>query len=128
MKRWTSPKPVTSVRFLLRTPECPYKKVSNNRYACFEIYRAVCGTDDITYSNECELCSAKLTQQDLGVKTDWQCAKDECEGAQPDQMCTLDMNPVCGSDFVTYENSCVFCRKWATNKELYIMARTKCWD
>ncbi|XP_068120925.1 serine protease inhibitor Kazal-type 4-like [Hyperolius riggenbachi] len=109
-----------------REPECPTKQLESGGYPCIRISEPVCGTDDTTYSNECELCNAKLKKQDLKVKTDWQCAKDECEGATPDQGCPMNLAPVCGSDNFSYSNACMFCSKWAMNPELYIMARVAC--
>ncbi|XP_068128968.1 serine protease inhibitor Kazal-type 1-like [Hyperolius riggenbachi] len=109
-----------------REPECLYGDFPDGGYACIEILNPVCGTDDTTYSNECELCNAKLTIPDLIVKTDWQCPKDECKGATPNQKCTKDWDPVCASDDITAGNLCGFCERWARNQELYIKAREEC--
>ncbi|XP_068120921.1 serine protease inhibitor Kazal-type 1-like [Hyperolius riggenbachi] len=109
-----------------REPKCPTGQVAKGGYACNKMFMQVCGTDGDTYNNECDLCNGKLKKQNLRVQADGKCAKDECKGATPDQMCTMNMAPVCGSDNFTYSNSCMFCKKWATNQALYIKERAAC--
>lgn len=39
----------------------------------------------------------------------WACQNDDCssKSPSPDCICTMDYNPVCGCDDVTYSNACM---------------------
>uniref|UniRef100_A0A8D0KGG4 Kazal-like domain-containing protein n=1 Tax=Salvator merianae TaxID=96440 RepID=A0A8D0KGG4_SALMN len=83
--------------------DCSQYLTSATGKACHRIYKPLCGTDDITYANECELW-AQI--QNLSLL----CLQEYCAGFSPESlMCPMNYQPLCGSDGKTYNNKCDFC-------------------
>ena len=69
--------------------------------SCIEVYAPICGSNGITYSNECFLQKeACLTKSQISVSH-----TGSCQMPCP-EMCTENFDPVCASDGVTYSNYC----------------------
>ena len=70
-------------------------------------YRPVCGSNGVTYSNECALKSVACQSgdADLKVTKNGPCEKKETVDDCPTK-CPAVWRPVCGSDFVTHDNEC----------------------
>jgi len=78
--------------------------------ACQMDYTPVCGTDGQTYGNSCELQStACLKRSSVRVAHQGECvsiAPAAIPGHNCNQACLMNWIPVCGTDGVTYGNSC----------------------
>ncbi|XP_072050388.1 uncharacterized protein [Amphiura filiformis] len=80
--------------------ECPF---------CTSLYDPVCGSNGVTYGNECELNKAACEEViDITVATQGRC-EDAPEKILPNEcpeFCTWLLDPVCGSNGVIYDNEC----------------------
>uniref|UniRef100_A0A8D0B7P1 Kazal-like domain-containing protein n=1 Tax=Salvator merianae TaxID=96440 RepID=A0A8D0B7P1_SALMN len=75
-----------------------YPHDKHGQIRCPRIHRAVCGTDGLTYGNECMLCAKIII---LCI----------FEFTKPIEYCPMNYDPVCGTDGVTYGNKCEFCKR-----------------
>ncbi|XP_009575690.1 PREDICTED: double-headed protease inhibitor, submandibular gland-like [Fulmarus glacialis] len=100
-----------------------YQFSGKTQLACPRDYEPVCGTDSVTYPNECSLCKEMFRNRALDKKHDGRCVKLDCTGylksssggAMP---CTLEYMPICGTNGVTYKNTCNFCNAVANGLDI----------
>ncbi|KAH7492332.1 hypothetical protein PRIC1_002212 [Phytophthora ramorum] len=91
---------------------------SDCSYACPDVYVPVCGSDGVTYPNECSLNLENCeSQEQVTQVSDGECpatgstsqtSSYEGSGATAcSEVCLMIYQPVCGSDGVTYGNDCI---------------------
>ncbi|KAJ8036067.1 Agrin [Holothuria leucospilota] len=91
---------------------------------CTTDYNPVCGSDKVTYINQCEFWKAQCHDSTLILKGRGECdpiGKKRCS-----EKCTTDYNPVCGSDKVTYINQCEFWKAQCQDPTLILKGRGEC--
>ncbi|XP_026714110.1 ovomucoid-like [Athene cunicularia] len=110
-----------------------YRLSTKMQLACPRNYEPVCGTDDVTYPNECSLCREIFLNRAIDKKHDGRCVKLDCTGHLKarnghETPCTLEYMPVCGTNGVTYTNRCSFCNAVANGVDVNLRYIGECFE
>merc|ERR1711962_718912 len=74
---------------------------------CIQVFDPMCGTDGVTYSNACFLgIAACRGKPDLKVAFKGRCQYYRNKERDCPKYCTEELDPVCGSNGITYPNAC----------------------
>lgn len=88
--------------------------------ACPFHYALVCGSDGVTYSNQCALECARERDPKIRLASDGPCETIPCG-------CGKIRNPVCGSNGVDYKNLCELeCQQLNKSKWLHLATMDVC--
>ncbi|KAF0682766.1 Aste57867_25136 [Aphanomyces stellatus] len=88
---------------------------------CIAVFEPVCGSDNRTYGNACELTVAQCSNPSLQLASDGACG-DKCQL----KACADIYAPVCGSDGQTYGNKCELQRAQCNNKPITVVSQGPC--
>ncbi|XP_032861829.2 double-headed protease inhibitor, submandibular gland [Tyto alba] len=110
-----------------------YQLSAKMQLACPRNYEPVCGTDDVTYPNECSLCREIFLRRNIDKKHDGKCVKLDCTGHLKSRNghetpCTLEYMPICGTNGVTYTNKCSFCNAVANGLNVNLRYIGECFE
>jgi len=92
--------------FFVGAWNCEYDKDED----CPAIYAPVCGTDGVTYGNDCYAKNDGAKEWTLG-----ECGCIDESKILDDSNCTEEYQPVCGCNGLTYDNACVAENSGVTN-------------
>lgn len=85
----------------------PIEKLSPEACICTREFLPICGSDNVTYENNCLFECEKERNHNLESKFDGECEENVEEVPVDDTcICTNEYVPVCGSDNQTYSNEC----------------------
>ncbi|CEG49465.1 Protease inhibitor protein [Plasmopara halstedii] len=106
---------------------------------CQATSNPVCGTDGVTYTNDCHLLSTKCKHPHLEKRSDGACKRDHFDILEIDDtiytdaaeekcnsMCKRLYEPICGSDGVTYANLCLLEYAECRNPNIKVFGPGKC--
>ncbi|KAM9185090.1 ovomucoid-like [Mergus octosetaceus] len=108
-----------------------YRMADRSNLACPRDFQPVCGTDNVTYPNECSLCREIFRNRVIDKKHDGRCIKVDCTGYMRttggrESLCTRHYNPLCATNGVTYSNKCSFCTAVANGEDIDLLMPGKC--
>uniref|UniRef100_A0A1I7ZJ00 Kazal-like domain-containing protein n=1 Tax=Steinernema glaseri TaxID=37863 RepID=A0A1I7ZJ00_9BILA len=96
---------------------------------CDNIKSPVCDSEGHVHKNECLFawarCLAAQQGRTLRIMPDESCNIANCRVVKSEN-CTNDYDPVCGSDFVTYPNFCVYQKAQCAQRKLEILFKGEC--
>ncbi|XP_027683129.2 ovomucoid isoform X2 [Chelonia mydas] len=100
-----------------------YTALPSREVLCPRMADPVCGSDGVTYPNECLFCREILRGNKIVKKHDGRCVQVDCTGYMKtptgqEAACTLEYSPICGTDGVTYGNKCAFCSAVANGADV----------
>lgn len=112
---YPTPNPATTSSYLTPNPATKSLEVTATgairakcNPICPKVYVPVCGSDAITYANQCLLDYASCRTESVVKVGDGKCSKRKKGKSCIPQMCTSVKDPICGSDGTTYLNACMF--------------------
>lgn len=109
--------------------------------SCTEEYKPVCGSNSLTFQNECHLrkyaCERNQSLSMISTRACRGCEDKHCEwhalcqSRDPDpatcicpDVCARNQTPVCGSDGITYESECEM-KRYSCNEKLEVSASSR---
>ncbi|NXJ66489.1 IOVO protein, partial [Rostratula benghalensis] len=102
-------------------------------FACPRNYEPVCGTNGVTYPNECSLCKELFRNRALDKKHDGRCVRLDCTGFLRSVggalvPCSMEYTPICGTNGITYRNKCHFCNAVANGLDVNLRNMGACYQ
>ncbi|KAJ3416986.1 hypothetical protein HDV05_007468 [Chytridiales sp. JEL 0842] len=94
--------------------------------ACPKIYKPVCASNGVTYSNECVFSNAKCSNNDLTITSQGACESTESVNNKCSRPCPRNLRPVCGSNGITYANQCLFDNAQCAQPTLTVVFQGDC--